>query len=76
MSKPIIFFITIIVLTMNTYFLGLKITIISFAAVLTVTYLFYLLCLNKIDGLTGDTLGACNELGEITFLLALLATIH
>ncbi|NFN87956.1 adenosylcobinamide-GDP ribazoletransferase [Clostridium sporogenes] len=73
MSKTIIFFITIIALAMNTYFLGLKITIISFVAVLIITYLFYLLCLNKINGLTGDTLGACNEIGEITFLLALLA---
>ncbi|MCC5438470.1 adenosylcobinamide-GDP ribazoletransferase [Clostridium botulinum] len=72
MSKPIIFLITIIALAMNTYFLGLKITIISFIAVLIITYLFYLLCLNKINGLTGDTLGACNELGEITFLLILL----
>ncbi|ACQ53773.1 adenosylcobinamide-GDP ribazoletransferase [Clostridium botulinum] len=72
MSKPIIFLITIIALAMNTYFLELKITIISFTAVLIITYLFYLLCLNKINGLTGDTLGACNELGEITFLLILL----
>lgn len=72
MSKPIIFLITIIALAMNTYFLGLKITIISFIAVLIITYLFYLLCLNKINGLTGDTLGACNELGEITFLLIIL----
>ncbi|APQ73138.1 adenosylcobinamide-GDP ribazoletransferase [Clostridium botulinum] len=72
MSKPIVFLITIIALAMNTYFLGLKITIISFIAVLIITYLFYLLCLNKINGLTGDTLGACNELGEITFLLILL----
>ncbi|AUM98305.1 adenosylcobinamide-GDP ribazoletransferase [Clostridium botulinum] len=72
MNKPIIFLITIIALAMNTYFLGLKITIISFIAVLIITYLFYLLCLNKINGLTGDTLGACNELGEITFLLILL----
>ncbi|MGO5067274.1 adenosylcobinamide-GDP ribazoletransferase [Clostridium sp. LCP25S3_F8] len=73
MSKPIIFLITVIALAINTYFLGLKITIISFIAVLIITYLFYLLCLNKINGLTGDTLGACNEIGEITFLLALLA---
>ncbi|APH20496.1 adenosylcobinamide-GDP ribazoletransferase [Clostridium botulinum] len=72
MNKPIIFLITIIALAMNTYFLGLKITIISFIVVLIITYLFYLLCLNKINGLTGDTLGACNELGEITFLLIIL----
>ncbi|CBZ02695.1 adenosylcobinamide-GDP ribazoletransferase [Clostridium botulinum] len=72
MSKPIIFFITTIVLALSTYFLGLRATIIPFIGVLLITYLLYLLCLNKINGLTGDTLGACNELGEITFLLILL----
>ncbi|HBJ2614577.1 TPA: adenosylcobinamide-GDP ribazoletransferase [Clostridium botulinum] len=72
MSKPIIFSITIIVLIISTYFLGLKATIIPFTGVLLITYLLYLLCLNKINGLTGDTLGACNELGEITYLLILL----
>lgn len=72
MSKPIIFSITIIVLMISTYFLGLKSTIIPFIGVLLITYLLYLLCLNKINGLTGDTLGACNELGEITYLLILL----
>jgi len=72
MCKPIIFSITIIVLIISTYFLGLKATIIPFIGVLLITYLLYLLCLNKINGLTGDTLGACNELGEITYLLILL----
>ncbi|MDU1323416.1 MAG: adenosylcobinamide-GDP ribazoletransferase [Clostridium botulinum] len=72
MSNPIIFSITIIVLMISTYFLGLKSTIIPFIGVLLITYLLYLLCLNKINGLTGDTLGACNELGEITYLLILL----
>ncbi|EPY2304447.1 adenosylcobinamide-GDP ribazoletransferase [Clostridium sporogenes] len=72
MSKPIIFSITIIVLIISTYLLGLKATIIPFIGVLLITYLLYLLCLNKINGLTGDTLGACNELGEIIYLLILL----
>ncbi|EPY2274298.1 adenosylcobinamide-GDP ribazoletransferase [Clostridium sporogenes] len=72
MSKTIIFSITIIVLMISTYFLGLKATITPFIGVLLITYLLYLLCLNKINGLTGDTLGACNELGEITYLLILL----
>ncbi|CAM2905842.1 adenosylcobinamide-GDP ribazoletransferase [Clostridium sporogenes] len=72
MSKPIIFSITIIILMISTYFLGVKATITPFIGVLLITYLVYLLCLNKINGLTGDTLGACNELGEITYLLILL----
>ncbi len=72
MSKPIVFFITTIILALSTYFLGLRATIIPFIGALLITYLLYLLCLNKINGLTGDTLGACNELGEITFLLILL----
>lgn len=72
MSKTIIFSITIIVLMISTYFLGVKATITPFIGVLLITYLLYLLCLNKINGLTGDTLGACNELGEITYLLILL----
>ncbi|EPY6431590.1 adenosylcobinamide-GDP ribazoletransferase [Clostridium sporogenes] len=72
MSKTIIFSITIIILMISTYFLGVKATITPFIGVLLITYLVYLLCLNKINGLTGDTLGACNELGEITYLLILL----
>jgi len=60
MSKPIIFSITIIILMISTYFLGVKATITPFIGVLLITYLVYLLCLNKINGLTGDTLGACN----------------
>ncbi|WP_251860176.1 adenosylcobinamide-GDP ribazoletransferase [Clostridium sp. Marseille-Q2269] len=72
MSKAIVFCITIITLGISTYFLGIKSAIIPFISVLLITYILYLLCLNKINGLTGDTLGACNELGEITFLLILL----
>ncbi|EJO5348853.1 adenosylcobinamide-GDP ribazoletransferase [Clostridium botulinum] len=72
MSKAKVFLITIITLVVSTYFLGVKATIIPFVVVLIMTYLFYLLCLNKINGLTGDTLGACNEIAEIIFLLSLL----
>lgn len=75
MSKIIVFSITLLTILLSTYFLDLKAFLISFFVVIIETYLLYLLCLNKIDGLTGDTLGACNELGEITFLLVLLAVL-
>ncbi|MBN1577926.1 MAG: adenosylcobinamide-GDP ribazoletransferase [Chitinispirillaceae bacterium] len=54
----------VIVLAFGCIPLG-TILLISFVPV----QLFYFYCLKKIDGITGDCLGAVNEIGELTLLL-------
>ena len=56
--------------------LGMKTTIILFLTALVVTLSFNYYCNKKIGGLTGDTLGANNELVEITVLIMYLAIIQ
>jgi len=56
--------------------LGMKTTIILFVTALSVTLSFNYYCNKKIGGLTGDTLGANNELVEITVLLMYLTIIQ
>jgi len=56
--------------------LGMKTTIVLFLTALAVTLSFNYYCNKKIGGLTGDTLGANNELVEITVLLMYLTIIQ
>jgi len=56
--------------------LGMKTTIILFLTALVVTLSFNYYCNKKIGGLTGDTLGANNELVELTVLIMYLAVIQ
>jgi len=55
--------------------LGIKIASLLFIAAIAVTLSFNYYCVKKIGGLTGDTLGANNELVEIIVLLMYLAII-
>lgn len=56
--------------------LGMKIVILLFIAAIAVTLSFNFYCDKKIGGLTGDTLGANNELVEIAILLMYLAILQ
>jgi len=55
--------------------LGIKVASLLFIAAVAVTLSFNYYCVKKIGGLTGDTLGANNELVEIVVLLMYLAII-
>lgn len=72
MNRIIVLISTLFIIGVSTYFLGIKNSLKIIFTILIGTYLFYLLCLRKINGLTGDTLGASNELGELIFLLTML----
>ncbi|NEZ47028.1 adenosylcobinamide-GDP ribazoletransferase [Clostridium niameyense] len=72
MSKTIVLISSLFTLGVSTYFLGIKNALRIILTILIGTYLFYLLCLRKINGLTGDTLGASNEIIELIFLLTML----
>jgi adenosylcobinamide-GDP ribazoletransferase len=54
---------------------GIAPAIIAFALTMLITSLFKRLCLDKIGGQTGDTLGASAVLAEIAFLTGLASSI-
>lgn len=68
----IIDFCVLILLDIN--FLNLKFLAIILVIGLIVTLLFNLLCIKKMEGITGDSLGATNELVQI-FVLMVLCSI-
>jgi len=65
----------VIAMLITSPLLGIKIASLLFIAAIAVTLSFNYYCVKKIGGLTGDTLGANNELVEIIVLLMYLAII-
>lgn len=63
----------IITITLGTALIGLNKSSILLVSALIFTFLFNKFCESKITGLTGDTLGANNELVEILVLILFIA---
>lgn len=64
---------SVIAILIQAIFITPKAIIINMITVLVVTYLFNMFCNSKINGLTGDTLGAINEIVEILILTIFFA---
>ncbi|WP_142414647.1 adenosylcobinamide-GDP ribazoletransferase [Hathewaya massiliensis] len=55
--------------------ISIKYTLILMVSSLCLSYLFYLLCLNKIEGLNGDTLGANYEIIDVFSMILYIALV-
>lgn len=75
MSKILVILSTAISIIICTYFIGIIKALSLIAIILIAMYFYYLLCVKKIDGFTGDTLGAANEITELVVIIALCAMV-
>ncbi len=59
-------------IALSNYFLGLYSTVLYSVSVISIAVLFGIFCIRKINGITGDCIGAVSELSEISCMIAAL----